>query len=346
MNVSNSLFLRALQRENLKTPPIWYMRQAGRYMPEYREIRKKFNNFLDMCKNPDVCCELALQPINAFNLDAAILFSDILTIPDALGLGVNFVENEGPIFKNPINNTSDIHNLNLFNPDDLKYVYQAVTNIKNSLPNNIPLIGFCGSPWTLAAYSIEGKSSRDFKKTLDFLKLNNEESHIFLNILTDACFLYLREQIKAGADVVQIFDSWANILDENEHKEFSMQYISKLTSALKKDKVTCETPIILFSRDPKCTNLTLVNNSGADCLSLYWNMIDFDINTATNKVALQGNLDPKILLKSKNQIKYETHIILDKFKDFPGYIFNLGHGITPDINPDNIKYLTEIVREY
>ena len=184
MTNSNPLFLRALNKESLKTPPIWYMRQAGRYMPEYRAVRKKFSNFLDMCKNPDVCCELALQPINAFDLEAAILFSDILTIPDALGLGVNFVENEGPVFNNPINNSKDIDNLNLFNPDDLKYVYQAVTNIKNSLPNNIPLIGFSGSPWTLAAYSIEGRSSKDFKKTLNFINANADDSHTLLNTLT------------------------------------------------------------------------------------------------------------------------------------------------------------------
>ena len=346
MTNSNPLFLRALNKEVLKTPPIWYMRQAGRYMPEYRAVRKKFSNFLDMCKNPDVCCELALQPINAFDLDAAILFSDILTIPDALGLGVNFVENEGPVFNNPINNSKDIDNLNLFNPYDLKYVYQAVANIKNSLPNNIPLIGFSGSPWTLAAYSIEGRSSKDFKKTLNFINTNADYSHTFLNTLTDACFLYLREQVKAGADVIQIFDSWANILDENRLNEFSMQYINKLTYALKNDKVTSETPIILFSRDPKCSNLALVNDTGADCLSLYWNMKDFDLNLARNKVSLQGNLDPRILLEPKNEIKYQTHKVLNKFKDYPGYIFNLGHGITPDINPDNIKYLTEVVREY
>ena len=158
MNDSDSLFLRALKQEILDVPPIWFMRQAGRYMPEYRNVRKNFKNFLDMCKNPEVCCELALQPINAFQLDAAILFSDILTIPDALGLGVNFVEGKGPVFQNPIKTSSDINNLNTFDPNDLNYVYEAVSNIKNSLPENIPLIGFCGSPWTLAAYSIEGLS--------------------------------------------------------------------------------------------------------------------------------------------------------------------------------------------
>ena len=209
MNESTPLLLKALNKEKLPIPPIWYMRQAGRYMPEYRKIRSKFKNFLDMCKNPEVCCELALQPIKAFNLDAAILFSDILTIPDALGLDVEFIENEGPVFKKSIKSVKDIKNLKPFDPDDLSYVYKAVNNIKSVLPNNIPLIGFSGSPWTLAAYSIEGRSSKDFKKTINFIKKNKDESHLFLSKLTDACFLYLRKQVQAGADVIQIFDSWA-----------------------------------------------------------------------------------------------------------------------------------------
>ena len=340
-----SIFLRALRKENLPIPPIWYMRQAGRYMPEYRAVRKNFKNFLDMCKNPEVCCELALQPIKAFKLDAAILFSDILTIPDAFGLGVKFVENEGPVFQNPIEKVDDIKNLMPFDPENLTYVYQAVTNIKNALPSNIPLIGFCGSPWTLAAYSIEGRSSKDFKKTINFIKENTDESHLFLSKLTDACFLYLRKQVQAGADVIQIFDSWANILDTEDLKRFSFDYIKLLINALKNDSVTSNIPIILFARDPKCSPGALIETS-ADCLSLYWSMNDFDIQFARNKTALQGNLNPKILLESKDVIKTETHKLLEKFEDFPGYVFNLGHGLTPDICPEKVKYLTELVREY
>ena len=340
-----SIFLRALRKENLPIPPIWYMRQAGRYMPEYRAVRKNFKNFLDMCKNPEVCCELALQPIKAFKLDAAILFSDILTIPDAFGLGVKFVENEGPVFQNPIEKVDDIKNLMPFDPENLTYVYEAVTNIKNALPSNIPLIGFCGSPWTLAAYSIEGRSSKDFKKTINFIKENTDESHLFLSKLTDACFLYLRKQVQAGADVIQIFDSWANILDTEDLKRFSFDYIKLLINALKNDSVTSNIPIILFARDPKCSPGTLIDTS-ADCLSLYWSMNDFDIQFARNKTALQGNLNPKILLESKDVIKTETHKLLEKFEDFPGYVFNLGHGLTPDICPEKVKYLTELVREY
>jgi uroporphyrinogen decarboxylase len=343
MTETNSIFLKALRKEKLDVPPIWYMRQAGRYMPEYRAVRKQFKNFLDMCKNPDVCCELALQPINAFNLDASILFSDILTIPDALGLGVEFLEGEGPVFKNPILSAKDVKNLPEFDPNELSYVYKAVTNIRQALPSDIPLIGFCGSPWTLAAYSIEGRSSKDFKYTKEFIKVNDNEAHIFLDKLTDACFLYLKHQVTAGADVIQIFDSWANLLDEKDYENYSMSYIKKLIKLLKNDSKTKNIPVILFARDP-IFNSNVMTESGADCLSLYWRVQNLDLNFLSEKVALQGNLNPKILLEDKNTINKEVKKILAIFKDYPGYIFNLGHGITPDINPDNVKYLTELIR--
>ena len=342
---SDSSFLKALNKESLPTPPIWSMRQAGRYMPEYQNVRKKFKNFLDMCKQPDICCELALQPINAFELDAAILFSDILTIPDSFGLGVEFIENEGPVFKNPISNSTDIKNLNHFDPESLDYVYKAVNNIKSSLPEEIPLIGFCGSPWTLAAYSIEGRSSKDFEKTLGFLESNQKDVHDLLTKYTDACFLYLRKQVQSGADVIQIFDSWANLLTKEDLIEFSFNYINSLISALKLDPVTKNIPVIIFARNPKCNIEELINTS-ADCISLFWSMNDLNFEVDKNKVAIQGNLDPKILLESDETIKRETYKILERFKEYPGYIFNLGHGITPDISPDKIKYLTNIVREY
>lgn len=345
MNISDTLFLKALNKEVLSTPPIWYMRQAGRYMPEYREIRKKFKNFLDMCKEPDVCCEIALQPINAFQLDASILFSDILTIPDAFGLGVKFLENEGPVFTKPIDSPIDINNLGHFDPSNLDYVYKAVTNIKNSLPEDIPLIGFSGSPWTLAAYSIEGRSSRSFDKTLNFVKANEAETHELLSKYTDACFLYLRKQVQYGADVVQIFDSWANLLKKDDLNTFSFDYIASLISALKIDPVTKNVPIILFARDPSCNSEDLINTN-ADCISLYSTMNNFDTHLSKSKVALQGNLNPKVLLEDREIIKKEAYQILSKYKDYPGYIFNLGHGITPDINPDKVKYLTDIVREF
>jgi uroporphyrinogen decarboxylase len=343
MKTSDSIFLRALNREALEIPPIWYMRQAGRYMPEYRAVRSKFKNFLEMCKNPEVCCELALQPINAFKLDASILFSDILTIPDAFGLGVEFLEGEGPVFNNPIKTSKDITNLPEFDPEDLSYVYNAVSNIRNALPSNIPLIGFCGSPWTLAAYSIEGRSSKDFNYTKNFINQNKDSAHLFLEKLTHACFIYLKKQINAGADVIQIFDSWANLLNVDEYELYSMHYIKKLISLLKKDEQTSNIPIILFARDPSF-NTNKMTESNADCLSLFWNIEKIDKPFLQGKVALQGNLNPKILLKDNNLIKDELNKVLNMFSDYPGYVFNLGHGITPDISPDKIKYLTELIR--
>jgi len=343
MNIENSIFLKALNKEKLSTPPIWYMRQAGRYMPEYRAVRKNFKNFLDMCKNPEVCCELALQPINAFNLDAAILFSDILTIPDALGLGVKFLEGEGPVFDNPIKVSKDVINLPDFEPDNLSYVYKAVSNIKNALPKNIPLIGFSGSPWTLAAYSIEGRSSNNFEYTKSFIRNNEEEAHIFLQKLTDACFIYLKKQVEAGADVIQIFDSWANLLSKKDYETYSLNYIRSLISKLKEDQVTASIPIILFAREPEisCNQMIKVQ---ADCLSLYWKTKDIDLAFLNGKVALQGNLNPEILLQEDNVIKNEADRILKQFKNYDGYVFNLGHGITPNIDPGKIKLLTDHIR--
>ena len=343
MNIENSIFLQALNKEKLSTPPIWYMRQAGRYMPEYRAVRKNFKNFLDMCKNPEVCCELALQPINAFNLDAAILFSDILTIPDALGLGVKFLEGEGPVFDNPIKISKDVINLPDFEPDNLSYVYKAVSNIKNALPKNIPLIGFSGSPWTLAAYSIEGRSSKNFEYTKSFIRNNEEEAHIFLQKLTDACFIYLKKQVEAGADVIQIFDSWANLLSKKDYETYSLNYIRSLISKLKEDQVTASIPIILFAREPEisCNQMVKVQ---ADCLSLYWKTKDIDLAFLNGKVALQGNLNPEILLQEDNVIKNEADRILKQFKNYDGYVFNLGHGITPNIDPGKIKLLTDHIR--
>ena len=343
MKTSDSIFLRALNQEALEIPPIWYMRQAGRYMPEYRAVRSKFKNFLEMCKNPEVCCELALQPINAFKLDASILFSDILTIPDAFGLGVEFLEGEGPVFNNPVKTSKDITNLPEFDPEDLSYVYNAVSNIRNALPSNIPLIGFCGSPWTLAAYSIEGRSSKDFNYTKNFINQNKDSAHLFLEKLTHACFLYLKKQINAGADVIQIFDSWANLLNVDEYEFYSMHYIKKLISLLKKDEQTSNIPIILFARDPSF-NTNKMTESNADCLSLFWNIEKIDKPFLQGKVALQGNLNPKILLEDNDLIKDELNKVLNMFSDYPGYVFNLGHGITPDISPDKIKYLTELIR--
>jgi len=258
-------------------------------------------------------------------------------------LGVKFLEGEGPVFDNPIKISKDVINLPDFEPDNLSYVYKAVSNIKNALPKNIPLIGFSGSPWTLAAYSIEGRSSKNFEYTKSFIRNNREEVHIFLQKLTDACFIYLKKQVKAGADVIQIFDSWANLLSKKDYETYSLNYIRSLISKLKEDQMTASIPIILFAREPEisCNQMVEVQ---ADCLSLYWKTKDIDLAFLNGKVALQGNLNPEILLQEDSVIKNEADRILKQFKNYDGYIFNLGHGITPNIDPDKIKLLTDHIR--
>ncbi len=338
-------FIAALNQKTQRTPPVWIMRQAGRYLPEYRAVRSNFKNFLDMCKTPEVCCELVLQPIERYDFDAAIIFSDILTIPDALGLGVSFVEGKGPIFSNPIKRPEDISYMKNFNPDSLDYVYKTAELTRKELNQNIPLIGFAGSPWTLAAYSIEGSSSKNFDLTKSFIESHSGDAHKFLDILTDACFEYLKRQIISGVDVVQIFDSWANLLSEEQYLEYSLKYIKKILKKLSEDPVTTKTPTIVFARDPKCN----LNEFKLDNLSCYGMFTSINTNNAISVFegshALQGNLDPKILLEEDSVIKESVSRILSDFKDYPGYIFNLGHGITPDINPDKVKVLVDAVRD-
>ena len=345
MNDLNRNFIAALNRKPQKTPPIWIMRQAGRYLPEYRKVRSNFKNFLDMCKTPEVCCELVLQPIERYNLDAAIIFSDILTIPDALGLGVSFIEGQGPVFSNPIKKPEDISNIRNFDPNSLDYVYKTAELTRKELNQNIPLIGFAGSPWTLAAYSIEGSSSKNFDLTRSFIESHSDDAHRFLEILANACFEYLKRQIISGVDAVQIFDSWANLLSEEQYLEYSLKYIKKILQKLSEDPVTCKTPTIVFARDPKCN----LNEFKLDNLSCYGMFTSIDPSSAISVFegthALQGNLDPKILLEEDLVIKESVLKMLSEFKDFPGYIFNLGHGITPDINPDKVKVLVEAIRE-
>jgi len=343
--MKNSKFLKALSLQSHSTPPVWFMRQAGRYLPEYQEIRKHYSNFLDMCKQPKTCAELALQPIDRFDLDASILFSDILTIPDALNLGLAFHEGEGPKFSNPISSPRDVKKLTRFDVNSLGYVFQAVEETKKLLPNNLPLIGFCGSPWTLAAYSIEGGGSKDFNKTKIFMKEHPRELHEFLEILSNACFEYLRQQVLSGVNALQIFDSWADLLSENELERFSLQYTQQLTNLLKSDPITSNIPIILFEKAPKkkIDDLVFENIS---CMSLYWQEnIEIVAKNFKNQYAIQGNLDPKVLLESDEIIWKETQKICNIMSEYPGFIFNLGHGITPNINPSKVKVMIDAIRQ-
>tara|TARA_B100000530_G_scaffold328078_1_gene268522 strand:+ start:856 stop:1887 length:1032 start_codon:yes stop_codon:yes gene_type:complete len=343
--MKNSKFIKALNLQENSTPPVWFMRQAGRYLPEYQEIRKNYTNFLDMCKQPKTCAELALQPIDRFDLDASILFSDILTIPDALNLGLAFHEGEGPKFSNPISSPQDIKKLTRFDVNSLDYVFKAVEETKKLLPNNLPLIGFCGSPWTLAAYSIEGGGSKDFYKTKSFIKEHPKELLEFLEILSNACYEYLKQQILSGVNALQIFDSWADLLSENELEKFSLQYTQRLTGLLKADPVTSNIPIILFEKAPKIKIDDLVF-ADISCMSLYWQEdIESVAKNFKNQYAIQGNLDPKVLLGSDELIWNETQKICSIMSEYPGFIFNLGHGITPDINPSKVKVMIDAIRQ-
>ena len=342
MNSSN--FLKALNLQKHDTPPIWLMRQAGRYLPEYQKIRRDYKNFLDMCKKPEICARLALQPIERYDLDASILFSDILTVPDAFGLGLAFYEGEGPKFSNPISEPENIANLKSFDLNTLDYVFRAVEETKKILPVDLPLIGFCGSPWTLAAYSIEGSGSKDFKKTKQFLSEQPQALKDFLNILTDACFQYLKQQVLSGVNAIQIFDSWADLLTTKDLETFSLIYTRKLAQMLKDDHTTKKIPIILFEKAPKMNIQDLVFKD-LSCISLYWQEdIKNASTTLRNKLAIQGNLNPKVLLESDEIIWNETKKICQTMKNYPGFIFNLGHGVTPNIDPKKVEVMIKAIR--
>ena len=342
--MNSSKFLKALDLQSNTTPPVWFMRQAGRYLPEYQEIRKNYTNFLDMCKQPKTCAELALQPIDRYGLDASILFSDILTIPDAFNLGLAFHEGEGPKFSNPISSAEDINRLDIFDVNALAYVFKAVEETKKLLPKDLPLIGFCGSPWTLAAYSIEGGGSKDFNKTKSFMKNHPAELQQFLEILSNACYEYLRQQVLSGVNAIQIFDSWADLLSESDLEIYSLQYTRMLTQLLKADPVTTNIPIILFEKAPKNEVVDLVFDDLA-CMSLHWQENIEEISfKLKSKYAIQGNLDPRILLESDDLIWSETQKICKVMCEYPGFIFNLGHGITPDIKPEKVKVMIDAIR--
>ena len=342
--MNNSTFLQALRRENNDIPPIWFMRQAGRYLPEYQKIRKNYKNFLDMCKEPRTCAELALQPIERFNLDASILFSDILTIPDAFNLGLAFHEGEGPKFSNPISTPQDIAKLEDFEIEKLSYVYKAVEETKKILPATLPLIGFCGSPWTLAAYSIEGGGSKDFAKTKKFISDHPEAVKDYLEIITDACFQYIKQQVLSGVNALQIFDSWADLLNPNDLETYSLEYTRKLARKLKEDVVTSNTPIILFEKAPQ-KKISDILFEDLSCVSLHWSeSIEKVSENLKGQFAIQGNLNPSFLLESDEIIQAETKKICSAMKNFPGFIFNLGHGITPDIKPEKVQVMIDAVK--
>ena len=346
IELKNDRFLRALMRENVDITPVWMMRQAGRYLPEYRKVRAIAGDFMALCTDPQRACEVTLQPLDRYNLDAAILFSDILTIPDAMGLGLFFEPGEGPRFRKPIRTESDISQLSVIDPyRDLPYVIEAVSTIRQELNGRVPLIGFSGSPWTLATYMIEGKSSRDFPLCKTMMYNQPELMHRLLDILADSVIVYLNAQIKAGAQAVQIFDTWGGALSFNAYREFSLRYMEKIVHGLIRENEGRKVPVILFTKGGGQW-LEDIADTGCHAIGLDWTThIGSARKRVGDRVALQGNMDPAILRASPQRITEEVKAILMQFGSGGGHVFNLGHGITPDIKPENVKIFIDAVHE-
>ncbi|MFZ4503120.1 MAG: uroporphyrinogen decarboxylase [Methylovulum sp.] len=345
--LKNDIFIKALLRQPVPRTPVWMMRQAGRYLPEYRQLREQAGSFLNLCTNPELACEVTLQPLRRFDFDAAILFSDILTIPDAMGLGLYFTENEGPKFAHPLSTERDIKNLVVPDPDEkLRYVIDAVSLIRKNLQGSVPLIGFSGSPWTLATYMIEGGSSKNFQKTKALMYEQPNLMHALLTKLADAVALYLNAQIKAGAQAVMIFDTWGGILSTEDYLKFSLAYGEKIRSLLITEQDSQRIPSIWFTKGGGLW-LESMANAGFDALGLDWQT---EIHQARQRVghqvALQGNLDPVALYASPEIITEKVTAILNNYGAGSGHVFNLGHGILPDINPDHVAALVNAVKHY
>lgn len=339
--LKNDLFLRACKRQDVERTPIWIMRQAGRYLPEYRAVRAK-SDFLTMCKTPELAAEVTIQPVDIIRVDAAILFSDILVIPEAMGMHLEMNEGKGPVFPSPIRTFSDAKKLKKIDPTkELKYVLDAVTLTKKNLNNRVPLIGFSGSPWTLLTYMVEGKGSKNFSEVKKLIYNNPELAHSVLDKLANTVTDYLSAKIEAGCNAVQIFDTWGGILSQKDFEEFSLRYVEKIISQIKRK----DEPVIFFAKGVHF-NLSKLANIGADVLGLDWNMDLGEVRKQVgNKVALQGNMDPTVLYANKNYIREEAIRVLKSFGKGNGHIFNLGHGILPDIDPENVKALVQFVKE-
>lgn len=344
--LKNDRFLKALLKEPVDMTPVWMMRQAGRYLPEYKATRSKAGDFMTLCKTPELATEVTIQPLDRFPLDAAILFSDILTIPDAMGLGLYFSEGEGPRFSNPIKTEADINKLTV--PDiaeDLGYVMDAVSMIRKELNGRVPLIGFSGSPWTLATYMVEGGSTKEFAKVKGMMYDQPELMHQILHVLAETVIEYLNAQIEAGAQAVMIFDTWGGVLTTRDYKTFSLNYMQQIISGLNTEYEGQKIPVIMFSKGG-CQWLEDQAAVGADALGLDWTI---DIGRARkrvgDKVSLQGNMDPCVLYSSPERIREEVATILESYGKGSGHVFNLGHGIHQHVDPEHAKAFIEAVHE-
>ncbi|MEY2666419.1 MAG: hypothetical protein RLZZ384_590 [Pseudomonadota bacterium] len=345
--LKNDTFLRALLKQPVDYTPLWMMRQAGRYLPEYRKVREEAGSFMAVCTNPELACEVTLQPLRRFDFDAAILFSDILTIPDAMGLGLYFTEGEGPKFERPLRTAADIEKLAVIDPEiELRYVTDAVRLIRKNLDGSVPLIGFSGSPWTLATYMVEGGSSKNFAKVKALMYNNPALMHKLLDTLAQSVAAYLNAQIAAGAQAVMLFDTWGGMLSSEDYNEFSLRYAKQVRDLLTIENEGRRVPNILFTKGGGLW-LEEMANTGYDALGLDWQT---DIHVARNrvgeKVALQGNLDPLALYANPDVITEKVKTILHKYGNGSGHVFNLGHGILPDINPEHVKAMVDSVHEY
>jgi uroporphyrinogen decarboxylase len=345
--LKNDTFLRALLRQPTDYTPVWLMRQAGRYLPEYMETRKRAGDFLTLCKTPSLATEVTLQPIARYGFDAAILFSDILTIPDAMGLGLYFAEGEGPKFERPLREEWEIRDLAAPDPtQELRYVLDAVAEIRRALDNAVPLIGFSGSPYTLACYMVEGGRSDDFRGIKTMLYERPDLLHRILEVNAAAVIAYLNAQIEAGAQAVMIFDTWGGTLAHDDYLEFSLAYMQRIVEGLTKEREGRRVPNIVFTKG--CGNwLDAISRIGCDAMGLDWSV---DIGAAReqvgSRVALQGNLDPMVLFANEQTIRSETEKVLKKFGNAPGHVFNLGHGISQFTPPDHVSVLVDTVQKF
>lgn len=344
--LKNDRYLRALQCLPVDYTPIWMMRQAGRYLPEYRQLRAKAGDFMTMCQTPELACEATLQPIRRFDLDAAIIFSDILTIPDAMGLGLYFETGEGPKFKKTISCLDDIAQLPIPDPgQSLKYVMDAIGLTKKELGGKVPLIGFSGSPWTLATYMVEGGSSKTFTKIKKMLYCEPKALHLLLEKLANSVILYLNAQIEAGAQSIMIFDTWGGVLSHQSYRAFSLHYMELILSQLKRGKksqnITSYVPVTLFTKGGGLW-LDTISKSGGDAIGVDWT-VDLNQIEQKGKIAIQGNLEPSILYANKETIESNVESVLSEFGYHNGHVFNLGHGIHQDIPIEHVQYLVESV---
>ncbi|WP_334049903.1 uroporphyrinogen decarboxylase [Alteromonas gracilis] len=345
--LKNDRYLRALLKQPVDVTPVWMMRQAGRYLPEYKATRAVAGDFMSLCKNAELACEVTLQPLRRFPLDAAILFSDILTIPDAMGLGLYFETGEGPRFKNPITCKADVDKIGLPDPEgELQYVMNAVRTIRRELKGEVPLIGFSGSPWTLATYMIEGGSSKAFTKIKKMAFAEPAILHALLEKLADSVTEYLNAQIAAGAQSVMVFDTWGGVLSPRDYKEFSLQYMERIVGGLTRENDGRKVPVTLFTKNGGMW-LESIAATGCDAVGLDWTI---DIKEARarigDKVALQGNMDPSMLYAQPQRIEQEVATILEGYGEGSGHVFNLGHGIHLDVPPENAGVFVDAVHKF